>query len=99
MHIASDARATVAMSAEEVNQVVAEAVAQALKKAGFGKGTLPKLTYSVSEAARVSSISRSAHYIAIKHRGQRIVEKGRRSLIQATDLERWLLKDQPPTSE
>ena len=99
MHIASDTRATVAMSAEEVNQVVAEAVAQALKKAGFGKGALPKLTYSVSEAARVSSISRSALYVAIKRGDLRVVKKGARLLIQAADLERWLLKDQPPTSK
>jgi excisionase family DNA binding protein len=58
---------------------------------------LEPIAISISEAVRLSGISRSSLYQAIR-RGQLPVRKsGRRSLILTSDLQRWL--SELPTSE
>jgi hypothetical protein len=104
-HIAPEAQATVAMSAEQVNQVIAEAVEKALREAGLGKNgkkdrgrQLPKVAYSVREASGVCSVSRSGLYEAIRRRELRVLKKGARTLVLDRDLRRWL-EGLPPTSD
>jgi excisionase family DNA binding protein len=93
-----------AASAEKIEQLVDTAVEKAVKRAGSVKGDRkssqpPKLAYSVAEAARSTSLSRSGIYAALKRGELNFLKKGARSLILAAELERWLLKDQPPTAD
>ena len=92
MQLAPDARPSVAMNAEEVNRVVAEAVEKALKAMAKRdkKQPLPRLAYTIAEAAMVAAISRGSLYGAVRRGDLKITKKGSRTLVLDRDLRRWL---------
>jgi excisionase family DNA binding protein len=88
------ATVTSTMTGAELNKVVCEAVAQAMKAAGFGGPEKPrpppKLAYSIKEAASVASVGRTSIYLAIRRGELRSLRKGSRRIILDRDLRRWL---------
>jgi excisionase family DNA binding protein len=88
------ARQKIAMTDREFNQIVADAVAEALKAPGFGgrkKPTAqPRLGYTLKQAAEASGLGRTSIYLAIKSGELRAVKRGARTIILARSLDRWL---------
>jgi excisionase family DNA binding protein len=52
--------------------------------------SLPTFTYSIAEACAISGVRRTSLYKAIRLNKLRAVKAGRRTLILADDLSRWL---------
>jgi hypothetical protein len=92
--IASDAIAKVTMTGAELNKIVADATAQALRAAGFAvrkaKPLPPRIGYSIEEAVSVSGLGRTTIYGAIRRRELRALKKGSRTIVLDHDLRRWL---------
>jgi excisionase family DNA binding protein len=101
--VAPDATATVAvtMTATELNKVVADAIARAMKAAGFNgqekARSPPKVGYTMKEAASVSGVGRTTLYKALRQHELRSVKKGARRIILHRDLQRWL-EGLPPSN-
>ncbi len=88
------------MSLEEINRVVAEAIEKALKTTAKRdqKQPLPRLAYTIAEAALVAAISGASLYGAIRRGELKITKKGARTLILDRNLRHWL-EGFPPTSD
>lgn len=77
----------------ELSRIVADAVAEALKAAGFGKRKKqrpPPIGYTLIDAASVAGVGKTSLYLAIKAGELRAVKRGARTLILDRDLRRWL---------
>ncbi len=84
---------TVPISRAELRQIVSEAIAEAIKGAGFDghkKQSPPKVAYSLREAASVSAVGRTSLYLAIRRGELRALKKGARTIVLDRDLRRWL---------
>jgi hypothetical protein len=93
------ANAVSMMSRKELREIVADAVAKAVKEAGLDarrRQSPPKLGYSLKEAAAVASVGRTSLYLAIRRRELRARKKGARTIVLDRDLRRWL-EDLPPS--
>jgi excisionase family DNA binding protein len=78
---------------QELNRVVADAVAQAVRRAGFEERkprAPPRLAYTIKEAANVAAVGRTTLYQAIRRGELRRLKRGARTIILDRDLRRWL---------
>jgi excisionase family DNA binding protein len=76
-----------------LSRIVADAVAEALKAAGFSRRKRPRpiaLAYSPPDAAAAAGVGTSTVYSAIKRNELRARKRGTRTVILASDLKRWL---------
>jgi excisionase family DNA binding protein len=99
--IAPHAIATLTMTRAELDKIVADAAAQALKAAGFGtrkaKPSPPRIGYTIKEAAGVTGLGRTSLYLAVRRGELRVVKKGARTIILDRDLRRWM-EGLPPSN-
>jgi excisionase family DNA binding protein len=85
---------------KELNRVVADAIARALRTAGFEERkprAPPRLAYTMREAAHVAAVGRTTLYQAIRSGELRALKKGARTILLDRDLPRWL-ESLPPSS-
>ena len=92
--IAPAAVGSVTMTGAELNKIVVDAAAHALKAAGVGAGKAkpspPRIGYTMKEVVGVTGVGRTSLYLAIRRRELRVVKKGARTIILDRDLRRWL---------